>query len=241
MAIIKKKINGKVIDVYTVDNLPENNSLLENSGLLIDGTVYPFKKKTDRGPGIYDTGMSCGLTKLYVIQEPKTEEEIKEYDIKTNSVDFNNKDNLAAYMKKMDSLKQMERSILMNVDSVYKPVIRPDDTKEMKAFKYAVGLKNCDITAYKDRFGSNYNNDKRLFEKDSITMKKMSYLTDILDMNVEIIFRDKSPDVPNPMGKEVRVCLDDTNDFDQFLYEQQQAEQDRLDETQTEDEDPDCV
>ena len=68
-------------------------------------------------------------------------------------------------------------------------------------------VQNCDINKYAPRFGENFLNDKRLFKTGSITMNKLISISKNLDIEAELILRDTSDDVPNKMGREVRVIL----------------------------------
>ena len=71
----------------------------------------------------------------------------------------------------------------------------------MIAFKQAIIDKHIDLDKYEQRFGVNYNNDKRLLKKDSITFGKLRDMCNALDIKATIEFRDANPNVPNPIGR----------------------------------------
>jgi len=68
-------------------------------------------------------------------------------------------------------------------------------------------LKHIDINKYAYRFGDNFNNDRRLFEKDTITLAKMKTIAEALDMDCYIIFEDREPGVPNPIGTQIKAKI----------------------------------
>jgi hypothetical protein len=77
----------------------------------------------------------------------------------------------------------------------------------MIALKQAVNQKHIDINKYAYRFGDNFNNDRRLFEKPTITLSKLKTIAEALDMSCYIIIEDKDKDVPNPIGSQVKVRI----------------------------------
>lgn len=216
-----KRIDNRLINVYTQEDMPKIEPDMYNTvGVLHDGYVYPLRNRTETAPGLYPTNMRYQDTSVYMRRDPVTEKDKEKYST-NDMIDFNNMNSIRDNINKIDELRADERTMLLTVDNIYRPQIHDKDTPEMKAFKYAVGLKGCDINSYKERFGSNYNNDKRLFEKDNITLSKLAYLTDILDMEVDITFKDKNPDVPNPMGKEIKITLGKENsDLDRMISNQ---------------------
>ena len=87
------------------------------------------------------------------------------------------------------------------------PKIFDDDSAEMKALKNAVLDKQIDLDKYEPRFGSNYNNDKRLFNKSTISLAMLKRVCDALDIEATLTLTDKSDDVPNPIGRTIEVKL----------------------------------
>ena len=118
-----------------------------------------------------------------------------------------NAESLKEAIELQDRLHSAEREILTTVDSVFCPRITDADTPEMKGLKEAVTAKHIDLDKYEQRFGPNYNNDKRLFNRDSITMSKLKMMLNVLDMKGTLIIEDKADDVPNPIGRKIVVDL----------------------------------
>ena len=100
-----------------------------------------------------------------------------------------------------------ERSILTTIDNVFAPDITENDTPEMKAIKQAILDKHIDLDKYEPRFGPNYNNDKRLLKKNSITFGKLRSICNALDIKASITIEDAGPDVPNPIGRVITAEL----------------------------------
>ena len=133
------------------------------------------------------------------------QEQKKELSV-DNIIDFN-KDNIKDLIESSNLLKDKEREILTSPDNVTMVSIGELDDPEMKALKMAILEKHIDIDKYESRFGSNFNNDKRLLSKSRITITKLKTMCDNLDIKATLILEDASPDVPNPIGKEIRVEL----------------------------------
>lgn len=200
-------VDGKMLDIVTPEMYGSNKALYANTKTAIelehDGKRYamPYRNQTDDRPGIYDAGS------IYFIKYPEQSEADK-YDMdKLDVIDSANSSGMKEYLSKRQQLRDIESEILTDIDNVFIPSIGQNDTPEMKAMKQATILKSCDINKYAQRFGDNFLNDKRIFKGASITMNKMISIAQNLDMEVELIIRDKNPEVPNPMGKEVHAIL----------------------------------
>ena len=83
----------------------------------------------------------------------------------------------------------------------------------MRALKMALNAKNIDIDRYAGRFGENFPNDKRQLKNGSATLKIIKRFCDNCDVEAVLTFKDRSPDVPNPMNTEITVSLTD------FVYD----------------------
>ena len=97
------------------------------------------------------------------------------------------------------------------MENIYRPPLLPTDTPAMRGLKEAMIAKNFDLDMYQDRFGVNYPNDKRQMNKDDITLKMLRRMASKTDIEVTITYRDKSPDVPNPIGREITVNITGDN------------------------------
>ena len=77
----------------------------------------------------------------------------------------------------------------------------------MVGLKKAIIQKHIDLDKYEQRFGDNYNNDRRLLEKDNITLTKLKTFAKALDMKLTLTFEDNGKNVPNPIGEPIRVTV----------------------------------
>ena len=88
----------------------------------------------------------------------------------------------------------------------------------MKALKEAVTDKHIDLDKYEPRFGSNYNNDKRIFNKPNISLAMLVRMCNALDIKATLTLEDQQmPDgaeTPNPIGRTISVELTSTDGGD---------------------------
>lgn len=198
----KGKINGSIYDVVTHEEYLENRDLYNNKFTAIErnGILYPVVKNR-KTPGYYngDGGIFAEL-----IQPPNSE--IENYS-SNNIIDFNSATNMREIMEKSISLRDLEKEILCSPDDIFSPVIDERDDPEMKALKEAVISKNIDLDKYEPRFGSNYNNDKRLFKRNSMSLGKYKTVCDALDIKATLTLEDMSENVANPMKKVISVVI----------------------------------
>ena len=192
--------------IYDVTNLEEyikfKDAYLSQYTAIHDpdtNLVLPIKNKYEEGPGIViGNGVSY-------IEEPEFEE--REEYLDDEIIDFDNSKSIHDMMEKQRIVKTLERDILTSPDNIFTPKIFDDDSPEMKALKTAVLDKHIDLDKYEPRFGSNYNNDKRLFNKNTISLSMMKRMCEALDIEATLILTDKNADVPNPMGRTIEVKL----------------------------------
>ena len=111
-------------------------------------------------------------------------------------------------IEKHARLASAERNILISKDNIYNVNIKETDTPEMKLFKEALNKKSIDIMSYKPRFSSDFSNDIRVIQGDSITFGKLKKLASILDMNIELTISDKE-NAPNPIGEVLHAQIND--------------------------------
>lgn len=205
------KIDGKALEVVTPEMYGANKELYQNTRTAIevenfdDGRTYilPVRNVSDDRPGIYDAGS------VYFTKFPEQGEQDK-YALDTNKddiIDYNNTKDVEDFISKQKQLRDIESEILTDIDNVFAPPIDPEDSPEMIALKEATREKRCDINKYAGRFGSNFLNDKRIFKEKHVSLNKILRIANNLDMEVELVIRDKGPEVPNPMGTEVHAIL----------------------------------
>lgn len=207
MSLEKAKIADVIYDVITLDQYYQNPALYGQYTAIRgdDGYIYPIRTKTDNRPGFYPTGgfdmfkpPSFGEGLIYSQQ---------------NVINFNDATTFREVIQAKQRLVSAERSILTTIDSVFTPEITDKDTPEMIALKTAIIEKHIDLDKYEQRFGPNYNNDKRLLRKNSITFGKMRSICDALDIKVSITLEDAAPDVPNPIGRSISAEVTGNSTF----------------------------
>lgn len=204
----KAKVDNKIYDVISFSDYATKPEAYvpEFTAIENEGSIYPIRKKTDIRPGMYPGPIVCKFVR------PSDEE--RDIYSAEHIINFDEAHSLKDIIERQNQLNQTERGILTTIDNVFCPVISEDDTPEMVGLKQAVIAKGIDLDKYEQRFGVNYNNDKRLFNKPSITLTKLKTMFDALDMKATLIIEDKSPDVPNPMGTKIVVELTSDSEED---------------------------
>lgn len=199
----KMRIGDKIYDVTTLDHYSNfKDAYMSQYTAIYDADtnlVLPIKNRYDNGPGIMiGTGIAY-------IDEPELE--IRDEYSDNGIIDFDNSKSIHDMMEKQKVVRSLERDILTSPDNIFTPKIFDDDSPEMKALKNAVLGKHIDLDKYEPRFGSNYNNDKRLFNKNTISLSMLKRVCEALDIEATLTLTDKSEDVPNPMGQTIEVKL----------------------------------
>lgn len=219
MAIRKAKIGDTIYDVITVDEYRGHPSSYINSPAPIavdgrDGILYPLRTN----PTDMRCGFICGEDIPIVIFNPPKPSETSIYSDR-NIIDFSQAGSIKDVIEAQARLADAERAILTTVDNEFVPPVSPNDTPEMSLLKKAITSKHIDLDKYESRFGSNYNNDKRLIKKESITFGKLRDICQNLDIRVTLVMEDESGDVPNPMGTKFEICLTSGSDQEEDTIE----------------------
>ena len=206
-------VDGKIVDIITEQDYlskwrlyAENPSMGASTAVEIadqNGTKYilPFRGKTDDRPGVYPDGA------VYFTKFPDSETDSSYREDSLTIVDFSDIKNVADFLAKNSQIRDMETTVLTDIESVFSPQITSNDSPEMRAFKEAIISKHMDINKYAPRFGDNFLNDKRILKTNSITMNKLVAMCEKLDIEAELTLRNAGPDVANPMKKEITVIL----------------------------------
>ena len=196
----KAKIKNVMYDVCTLEQYTQNpNQYLKNHTAIVEGDyLYPVLSSTQIGPGVH---VNPGMISYF--QTPT--DNIEEYK-KENAIRFDDVKDIATMIDKLEAVKKIEDDVLTSADNIFSVKIKPGDTPEMVALKTAVNEKKIDLDKYEHRFGSNYHNDKRLFNKPSISLGMLKRVTSALDMQVTMTIED-APDAPNPIGRKIEVQL----------------------------------
>lgn len=204
MDMKKAKLDGRFMTVVgldeyraTPDSFPQLRTAIELPDL---GVVLPLMNKFDTSVGIY---VGSGL--FSKVNMPNAEK-FEEYST-DKIIDMSDAKTMAELMEKQEQVRDIEYEMLTTIDNIFQPKISPDCTPAMRALKTAVIEKGIDINKYADRFGSNFNNDKRQYNKDSISMQMLERQCRGLDIKATLILEDSSPDVPNPIGRKIIVDL----------------------------------
>lgn len=214
MDMKKSKIAGKFMSVVSLDTYRANPDIYNSNCTAIElddlGVTLPIIGKNDTSVGI---AVSTGNALFDKINMPP-DEELDKYSI-DNMIDLSKAKDMAELMRQQEIIKDIEYEMLTTVDNVFQPKIGENCSPAMKALKTAVIEKGIDINNYADRFGSNFNNDKRQYNKDTISMQMLERQCNRLDIKATLILEDASDDVPNPIGRKIIVELTeggDTND-----------------------------
>lgn len=198
MDIKKSVIQGQIYDVCSYEQYAKNPQAYDGNTAIVDnGYIYPVKKSNDKGPGMYTAGPRATMV---VFEGPNSDEEREIYSDK-HLIDFNG--DMRQIIESTEVLYEKEKEILTNVNNIFEPRVKDNDSPAMEALKEAVSGKQIDWDSYKHRYGKNANNTKKLFEANDVTLKKVGYVADGMDLKVTLTIEDKSPDVANPLGKKI--------------------------------------
>lgn len=195
----KVQIGSILYDVISAEEYDRDPNLYASSYTAIEsnGHVYPIVNGTQyKQVGFYpQVSTMCG----YIV---KSDEQQYSAD---NIIDYNKASDIRELISTNERVRKIEDEMLTTKDNVTKLNISPDCTPEMVALKQAINLKSIDIDKYKNRF-EQFQNDFRILKGDSITLGKLISTCKSLDIEADLILRDK-PECANPMNTEIRVDL----------------------------------
>jgi hypothetical protein len=206
-------INGVMMNIMTYDDYAKSSQLADSSTGIEKKTtsgktiVLPYKGKLQRNisapniPGVYDIGPAD------IVIMPSAEEE-DDY-VPNKIIEFDNTDNIKKILESQAQLSKLAEPWITNPDNITFVSISESDRPEVVGLKTAINEKHIDIDKYASRFGENFPNDKRQLRNESLTLKMVERFANNLDMEAVLIFRDKNPNVPNPIGREISVSLTD--------------------------------
>lgn len=206
----KMAISHNLYDVYSEEeyhrkcdiNPTVMKELESSSAIQRDGYVYPVY--ANNVPFVSPGVKNYGIVLQY--NHPQTEEEKKEYN-SDNIIDFGNVTDCADMIRKTAEIQDADQSMLTKVNNITEFVEKEEDTPEFRLLKRALNQKGIDISAYKHRFSTEFSNDLRILTQcNSITFNKLRTIANAVDIDVELIMRDK-PGCVNPIGEELRVKL----------------------------------
>ena len=201
-------IGGVLTDIIPMEQYLDNHDVYATSNVAMvcerdeNKYVLPARKATDLRPGYYTQGSNC----VAFARLPSSDCDTN-YNYDDVVIDFSKEKTIQGIMEKQNQCRNIEYANLCNPDSIFIPAIDQDDSPLMKGFKEATIAKHFDISKYKDRFGANYLNDIRQYQKNDITIKMIERICDNIDQDVYVTFKDKPGDIPNPMGREITVKI----------------------------------
>lgn len=224
-------INGQLFEVIDYDEYLKNKKAYEErTDLAIsvnhkgEEIILPVKGELPKSgftsiPGVYN----AGPVDFFI--EPE-EAFINRY-VPKNKVTMSNTDSIKDLIRLEEESRKLDEPFITTPDSITTVPIRANDAPEMKCLKMALNSKHIDLDKYAGRFGQNFPNDKRQLKNTSATLNIIKRYCENMDMEAVLILRDKSPDVPNPMNKEIVVSLTETTD-DSELSDQYMPDGDTL-------------
>lgn len=201
-------INGKKYEVEDLENYVKNPDAYINGFTAIDigqQYIYPIIHSNSTSPGIY---IKPNSPILYAVDPP--EDEAEQYR-RENMIDYNKADSFKEFIETQTMVRELEKDILTSPDNIYVPPEDENDSPAMKALKQAITDKHIDLDKYEPRFGSNYSNDKRIFNKNNISMQMLVRMCNATDIKASLTLEDQSEDVANPMGSVITVELTSKN------------------------------
>ena len=214
VSITKAAINGQVVDVVDYDEYSSHidcYSGRNDVAIPVDmrgrEILLPVKGRYSSNvtlPGVYNAG--CVDFLIY------PDEAFAERYIPKDFISMSNTDDIRELIKNGDAARKLDEPFITSPDSITCIPIKETDQPEMKGLKMALNAKNIDIDKYAARFGDNYPNDKRQLKNSNATLKIIKRFCENCDMEAILTFRDKNPDVPNPMNTEITVSLTDEID-----------------------------
>lgn len=200
----KAFLAGKIYNVMNIYEFYNNRNYYDDIAIINNGYIYPLRNSeyNDDVVGFYKTNVG------YMCRQVRTEEEKETYSI-NHMACFNSAESLKEIVQENEKLEADQMAYLMATsDNIFKPVIDSvHDTPLMIGFKQAVIDKGIDINKYASRFGSDFNNDRRKFNANKISLDKFISIGTNLDMKATVIIEDANKNVPNPIGRKIIVDL----------------------------------
>ena len=198
MPIMNKAfIDGHIYDVMQQYEFGYYPYYGDSLAVIVGDYILPLRTTRCNKPGIYCNGIT------YECVFPKTQEEAAIYS-KNHLAYFVSANTFKDVIAAKEKLEKDEFNHLVSRDNIFVPVIdMVNDTALMIGLKMAVAKKNCNINNYSDRFGPDFNNDRRKFNGNDITASKYKSISNNMDIRTTLIIDDMNPDVANPMGQKI--------------------------------------
>lgn len=197
----EKLINGKLYEVVPVQNYIANpDAYLQGYTAVEDsmGHVYPVVSSSSQGPGVKFRSNSP------ILFAKVPDKDIDQYTTE-GIIDYSKATDIREFIKTQDMVKELEKEILTSPDNIYVPLVDTDDSPAMKALKTAVSQKQIDLNKYEPRFGSNFNNDKRVFNKQTISLPMLVRMCNALDIKATLTLEDQIGEIANPINDKISI------------------------------------
>lgn len=219
LSITKAVANDQVYDVVTMKEFYKNHQLYEGRSDVAtfvknkdtgNKLLLPIKKYVENPtlPGVYDAGCVT-FTKM-------PDQAFEEKYIPKEVVTMNSVSDIKTLIEAGDKMKKLDEAIITSPDNITYIPIKEEDQPEMVALKSALNAKHIDLDTYAYRFKDNYPNDKRQLKSSSATLNIIKRYCQNCDMEAVLTLKDRTPDVPNPMNREISVSL--TEPLDDSFY-----------------------
>lgn len=213
-SITRGAVNGQVYEIIDYDEYRANFSMYDGrTDVAVKTThkgteiVLPLKGKFNVDPivpGVYNAGCIDFMKYPDEILAPKY--------IPTNTITMSNTDDIKDLIRSGDAIRMLDEPFVTSPDNITIIPIKDSDQPEMVCLKTALNEKHIDLDKYAGRFGDNFPNDKRQLKSSTATLNIVKRYCKNCDMEAILILKDKNPNVPNPIGREIKVSLTDTSD-----------------------------
>lgn len=200
----KVSIGNKLYDVTTLEEYTKNPDLFLNGHVAINdesGYVLPVLNSNSPSNAV---GIIVGPV-FSKINLPSGEE-CDKYN-SDRVIDFNKAESYKQLVAMQNAVMDMEKEIITNPDNTSHYPIKEDDSPAMRLLKEAVNSKHINLDNYEHRFGSNYNNDKRTFNKSNVSLGMLERMATALDMKLTLTLRDVSEEIANPIGHPISIDI----------------------------------
>ncbi len=200
------ELNKKFYDVVSLETYTKNPDIYVSGHVAIEDEDYVLPILSGSASNnVNKIGIEVGptISRVYL---PTSAEDKKAYS-KDKLVDFSKATSYDELANLQQTVINMEKDVLTNPDNTSVYPIDEKDSPAMKLLKEAVNKKHINLDNYEHRFGSNYNNDKRIFNKNTVSLTMMERMADALDMKLTLTLQDSKPDVPNPIGTAMSIDI----------------------------------
>lgn len=194
----KAFIDGRIYDVMDKNDFGWYAYYGDALAINVGDYILPLRTtQISNKPGIYFDGM------FYTMVLPTTQEDALTYST-VHLAYFVSADTFKDVVAAKEKLERDEFNHLVSKNNIFTPVIDPINDKALiLGLKMAVTEKQCDINRYAEKFGPDFNNDRRKFACNDITAAKYSSIGTNMDIRTTLIIEDMHPGVANPMGKRI--------------------------------------